>query len=304
MNLRDLQYVVAVADARHFGRAAEACHVSQPTLSAQIRKLEETLGVTLFERRNRGVLVTEAGHEIVARARDVVAGAREIEQFARQVHDPLAGKLSLAFIPTVGPYLMPHIVPALRDTLPRLSLTLAEHKTADSLALLRGGQLDVGIMALPHGEARTGLAERALFDEPFVAALPARHRLTRRKRLDVADLSGEPLLLLEDGHCLRDQALEVCALAGIDESTDFRATSLETLRQMVAAGAGVTLLPALACAGPFAGGDIALRPFSKRGPKRTVGAVWRESTARPDTIAAVCDVIAEAVANCESTLAS
>ena len=206
MNLRDLQYLVALAEHRHFSRAATASFVSQPTLSTQIRKLEDELGVALVERMPRKVLLTETGREIARRARGVLAEIDEIKAIAQRTRDPEAGQLRLGIFPTLGPYLLPHVVPLVRERLPRLALLLTEEKTEQVIKLLREGALDAGILALPlHEES---LHAEFLFEEPFVLAVPDDHPLAQRKtRLKLADLEDESLLLLEDGHCLRDQAL-------------------------------------------------------------------------------------------------
>jgi len=290
LKLKDLRYLVAVADERHFGRAAQKCFVSQPTLSAQLRKLEDYLGVKLIERQPRRVSLTEAGEQVVARARRILKDSDEIVTLARHAKDPLSGTLKVALIPTIGPYLLPRVAPQLRKALPRLKLLLFEYQTATLLERLQAGAIDLGILALPV--ALDGLDSRVLFEEPFAVALNSNHPLAKRKFLKPTDLDGETLLLLEDGHCLRDQALEVCARVGVHESDDYRATSLETLRQMVASGHGVTLLPEMATHGPY--GDarsLVVRPFSKPVPQRHVGAVWRRSSTRIPAIQAVCDVI-------------
>ena len=290
MNLRDLRYLVALADTKHFGKAALACHVSQPTLSAQIKKLEEYLGVELVERQSRGVVLTDVAHDLVERARGVVREADEIVDLARSSRDPLAGTLSVALIPTVGPYLLPRVARALRKQLPKLRLMLYEYQTAPLLDKLRRGELDMGVCALPvEGDA---IASRELFREDFVLALPKGHELAKQTTLKLADLDGQSLLLLEDGHCLRDQALELCSRIDVNEPQDYRATSLETLRQMVAADWGVTLLPELAASGPFAGQGVIVKPFAKPAPHRIVGAVWRKSSTRVKAIQAVCNAIA------------
>lgn len=299
MNLRDLRYLLALADHRHFGRAAEASHVSQPTLSTQIRKLEEELGVALVERAPRKVMLTEAGAAIAQRARHVIAEVEQMREIARRAHDPESGTLRLGLFPTLGPYLLPHVVGPLRARYPKLELLLVEEKTADLIARLREGRIDAAVLALPVDDE--GLEHAVLFDEPFVLAVPEKHPLAtprgrKRAALSLDTLQHEHLLLLEDGHCLREQALDVCHLAGASEKDGFRATSLETLRQMVAAGLGVTLLPELATAGPFANTrNLAVRPFAKPIPRRTVGAVWRKSSTRLDAIAKLGDVIAEAL---------
>jgi len=294
MNLRDLRYLVALADERHFGRAADRCFVSQPTLSAQIRKLEEYLGVALVERRPKRVSLTATGEKIVERARRLLLEADAIVEVAKTERDPLAGALRLALIPTVGPYLLPHVVRQLRRALPRLKLLLYEYQTGPLLGKLRDGELDLGILALPA--AADGLATAELFDEPFTLAVPANHPLAARDRVRVADLEGETLLLLEDGHCLRDQALEVCSRIHLGDEQDYRATSLETLRQMVAAGHGVTLLPQLAAASPVGTArGLRIKPFGNPPPVRTIGAVWRKSTTRQQAIDTVVATIRAAM---------
>src|SRR5690606_35920919 len=235
VNLRDLRYLVALAEHRHFGRAAEASFVSQPTLSTQIRKLEEELGVALFERAPRKVMLTPVGREIVERARKVLADVDQLAEIARRSQDPEAGTVRLGLFPTLGPYLLPHVLPGLRERFPRLEFLLVEDKTDALLERLRDGRLDAAVLALPLADEQ--LHAEPLFDEPFVLATPAGHPLAGRGPLAVDDLDEERLLLLEEGHCLREQALDVCRLAGAGER-DFRATSLETLRQMVAAGVG------------------------------------------------------------------
>lgn len=292
MNLRDLQYLVALAETRHFGRAAQRCHVSQPTLSAQLKKLEEYLGVALIERRPRRVGLTAAGAAVVERARRMLRDADDIRALARASQDPLGGELKLGLIPTLGPYLLPRIAPRITRALPKLQLMLHEYQTVPLIERVLQGELDLAILALP-ADTR-GLVTRSLFAEAFLVAMPEHHRLTARKRLKLADLTGERLLLLEEGHCLRDQALEVCARVGTEEHS-FRATSLETLRQMVAAGLGITLLPRLAAEGPFASArGLVVRPFSPPAPSRLIGAAWRRSTSRGAAIAAVCDLISKA----------
>jgi len=294
VNLRDLKYLVALADERHFGRAAERCFVSQPTLSAQIRKLEEYLGVPLAERQPKRVSITPAGEKIVERARRVLQEADAIVELAKSDRDPLAGSLKVALIPTVGPYLLPHVVRRLKRALPRLKLLLYEYQTAPLLEKLRDGEIDMGILALPV--QMDGLEAVELYDEAFTLAVPADSPLAEKERVTTHDLHGVPLLLLEDGHCLRDQALEVCSRVGVQESQDYRATSLETLRQMVAAGHGVTLLPELAAASPVGSArGLRIKPFVKPAPARTIGAVWRKSTTRGPAIEAIANAVRAAM---------
>lgn len=292
MNLKDLKYLVALADTGHFGRAAERTFVSQPTLSAQLKKLEGYLGVKLVERQPKNVQLTDVGRQVVVRARRMLQESDEILALGRDHADPLAGRLKVALIPTIGPYLLPRVTPKLRKALPRLKLMLYEYQTEPLLARLREGEIDVGIMALPA--AQDGLDSRALYEEAFTLAVPNGHPLAARPSIRVADLGGHTLLLLEDGHCLRDQALEVCSRIEVRESEDFRATSLETLRQMVVAGLGITLLPELAVESPFGSQrGMVVRQFAKPAPTRVVGAVWRKSSTRSAAIAALCEVLAK-----------
>lgn len=292
IKLKDLRYLVAVADTRHFGRAAERCFVSQPTLSAQIMKLEAYLGVQLIERQTKRIALTEAGEQIVARARRMLEASEEVVTLARSYRDPLAGRLRVALIPTIGPYLLPQVMPAIRKALPRLTLLLYEYQTAPLLEKLHAGEIDLGILALPVD--LDGLEARELYEEPFQVAVPEHHRLAKRAAIRLDELQEESLLLLTEGHCLRDQALALCSRAGVQEHQDFRATSLETLRQMVAAGAGVTLLPELAGKGAYGSArGVAIRPLARPVPTRRVGAVWRKTTARGPAIDAVCTVVAE-----------
>jgi LysR family hydrogen peroxide-inducible transcriptional activator len=278
MNLRDLRYLVALAEHRHFGRAADACFVSQPTLSTQIKKLEEELGVVLVERAPRKVLLTEVGREIAERARDVLNEVEQIKGIARRTLDPESGTLRLGIFPTLGPYLLPHVVPRIRKHFPRLELLLFEEKTEAVLKMLREGKLDAGILALPIHE--DSLHSEFLFEEPFMLAVPESHPLAEQPSLKLSDLSDQSLLLLEDGHCLRDQALEVCHMSGAGEKAGFRATSLETLRQMVAADVGVTLLPTLAVKPPVARArNLHLVEFRGHAPSRRIAMLWRKSSA-------------------------
>jgi LysR family hydrogen peroxide-inducible transcriptional activator len=246
--------------------------------------------VPLFERQPRKVSLTDAGRSIVERARHITREADDIRELARASRDPLSGKLRVGLIPTIAPYLLPRVAVKLGRGLPELSLMLYEYQTQVLLQKLRDGELDLAILALPADTA--GLETRSLFAETFVVAMPRKHRLAARKRLKPADLAGEKILLLEEGHCLRDQALDVCNNVAISEEQDFRATSLETLRQMVAAGLGITLLPRLAAEGPIAGArGLEFRPFAPPSPSRMVGAAWRKSTTREAAIRAVCEVI-------------
>lgn len=278
MNLRDLKYLVALAEHRHFGKAAEASFVSQPTLSTQIRKLEEELGVTLAERAPRKVMLTPIGEEIASRAQHILAEVDALRDLARRSLDPETGSLRLGVFPTLGPYLLPHVVPRLHQRFPRLELLLVEEKSQLLIEQLRQGRLDAALLALPQTDEQ--LHAEFLFEEPFLLAVPAGHPLAGSGPMRMQQLDHESLLLLEDGHCLRDQALEVCQLAGAAERSGFRATSLETLRQMVAAEVGITLLPALSVAPPLLQPHaLALVPFVDPPPHRRIALVWRKSSA-------------------------
>jgi len=278
VNLRALHYFVTLADIKHFSKAADACFVSQPTLSTQIRKLEEELGVQLVERSPKNIMLTPAGEEIAVRAQQVLNDIEQIRIVARRSTKPAEGTLRLGLFPTLAPYLLPHVVPQIRRLYPRLHMQLAEEKTEEILRLLRRGSLDAALLALPVPE--DGLEVEILFKEPFVVALPAHHALAARPDIGMGDLEGSELLLLEEGHCLREHALEVCALAGAHERVDFHATSMETLRQMVAADVGITLMPILAVQPPIAQTEnLAIRPFTGTAPSRTIALVWRTSSA-------------------------
>jgi len=275
ISLRQFQYVVAVADTLGFHKAAARCHVSQPTLSAQVQQLESVLGVRIFERDHRRVLVTGAGADIVARARRVLLEADDLLAVAARLNDPFAGTLRIGVIPTVAPYLLPEVMPKVGAKYPKLSLLFREEKTADIVRELAEGTLDAGLLAL---EADVGECAHAdIATDPFVAALPKGHPLARKQRVDVADLEGENVLLLEEGHCFRDQALAICNRVKATE-TPFRATSLATLAQMVSSGAGITLLPSIAVPVENRRGQLEVRPFTKPVPGRTISLVWRPSS--------------------------
>jgi LysR family transcriptional regulator, hydrogen peroxide-inducible genes activator len=289
MNLRDLKYLVALAEHRHFGRAAAACFISQPTLSTQIKKLEDELGVSLVERAPRHVMLTPAGRDAAERARRIIADVEEMREAARRSQNPEAGTVRLGIFPTLGPYLLPHVVSRVRERFQQLELLLIEEKTEVILRQLRDGKLDAGILALPLHDDQLHI--EFLFEEPFMLAVPQAHPLASSKPLTMRDLANESLLLLEDGHCLRDQALDVCHLAGAGEKTGFRATSLETLRQMVAANVGITLLPVLAVKPPVAASqDIRLLSFRAPAPSRRIAMVWRRSSAMSEFLSKLAGV--------------
>lgn len=277
MNIRALQYFVKLAELKHFSKAASACFVSQPTLSTQIRKLEDELGVSLVERAPRHIMLTPIGEDIAHRAKHVLRDIEHLKDAARRSKDPETGTIKLGIFPTLAPYLLPHVIPVVCKRYPELRLQLAEEKTEDILNMLDQGRLDAGLLALPVEEH--GMDMEILFEEPFVTAMPSSHPLTEKQNISLKDLEGEELLLLEEGHCLRQHALAVCALAGARERVDFQATSMETLRQMVAANAGVTLMPVLSVKPPIPSTDnIDLRPFESPAPSRTIALVWRRSS--------------------------
>jgi LysR family transcriptional regulator, hydrogen peroxide-inducible genes activator len=273
MNLRDLQYVCAVADAAHFGKAAESCHVSQPTLSGQIKKLEESLGVVLFERTNRSVRLTEAGGRIVEIARTVLRAAEEIERTARACQDPTSGTLRIGMIPTIAPSLIPLVVLPLRERFPALTLALVEDTTDRLLAQLERGDIDAAVIATAPEDPR--LPTIPLYREPFWFALPERHPLLRRSRIDPKEVEPHELLLLTDGHCLREQALSLCGRKAAGRRADTSATSLETIINLVAAGQGVTLVPALSIGIASRAKGVALRRPKAASAERLVRLVYR-----------------------------
>ena len=283
--LRQLEYAVAVADHGTFHAAARACAVTQPGLSTQIRQLEASLDLVLFE-RSKPVMPTPAGEEIVHRARAILADTRQLESAAGRWKGPFTGPLRVGVIPTISPYLLPQVLPQVRATYPDWSLELHEGQTEDLVDLTERGELDLVLLALEADLG--GLTPHPLFADPFVAALPAGHRLAGRKRLRELDLRGETILLLSDGHCLRDQVVSVCEWA---ESAgglgDFRATSLATLVQMVANGAGVTLLPKLSLPIEERTPDLAFVPLTRPVPSRTIGLAWRPTSHRDEEFRAL-----------------
>ena len=275
MNLRDFQYAEALARTLHFGEAAKQCHVSQSTLSIQIKKLEESLGASLFERDARSVRLSEAGVLLVPLMSRTLRAAEDVQAQAEQLRDPLAGVVRVGAFPTLAPYALPHLMPRLSEAMPKLRVELIEEKTETLIAQLLEGRLDAALLALPVNHPR--LDALALFAEPFLLAVAKDHPLAKRKSASIEDLATQPLLLLDEGHCLREQSLEFCTRIGKGESQSYRATSLETLRHMVASGAGVTLMPQLAKA---AGDRIAYLPFSGADPHRQIALVFRSATGR------------------------
>ncbi|MDC9607000.1 DNA-binding transcriptional regulator OxyR [Xenorhabdus griffiniae] len=273
MNIRDLEYLVALAEYRHFRRAADACHVSQPTLSGQIRKLEDELGVMLLERTSRKVLFTQQGMLLVEQAKTILREVKVLQEMASLQGESMSGPLHIGLIPTIGPYLLPLIIPELHKLFPKLEMYLHEAQTLNLLAQLDSGKLDCAILALV--KETEAFIEVPLFEEPMKLAVYEEHKWSGRDKIKMAELSGEKLLMLEDGHCLRDQAMGFCFQAGAKEDTHFRATSLETLRNMVAAGSGITLLPDLSVPNERSRDGVCYLECYEPEPKRSVILVYR-----------------------------
>ncbi len=275
MNIRDLKYLVALADHGHFGKAADACFVSQPALSMQIMKLEESLGIKLLERTNKSVLLTDHGIIIVERARHILNQIEEVREIAKSAKDPYSGELKIGVFPTLAPYLLPLIIPQLSKAYPNLTFYLIEEQTAVLIEQLKQGKLHAALLAHPVMEK--SFKNTLLFEEEFLLAAPIAHPLAKLKSVKQKDLDNKNLLLLEEGHCMRDQALALCHRMQASENQNFRATSLETLRHMVSAGVGITLMPKLACS---ASDTISYVPFSASKPTRSIGIYWRATTAK------------------------
>ena len=299
MTLTELRYVVAVARERHFGRAAEACFVSQPTLSVAIKKLEDELGTQIFERRTNDVTVTSAGELIVSQAQRTLDEAARIKEIARQGKDPLSGALQIGVIYTIGPYLLPSLVRQLLKDAPQMPLLLTENFTVKLIDLLKNGEIDVAIMALPLPDA--GLTLQPVYDEPFVIAVPRMHPWAKRKAIPSEDLKKETMLRLGTGHCFRDQVLEVCpemsrfssSAEGIQKT--FEGSSLETIRHMVGSGLGVTVLPMTSIPEkPSRDSLLTYIPFKPPPPDRRVVLAWRKSFTRLPAI----EVLRQAVLKC------
>jgi len=294
MTLTELRYIVAVARERHFGRAAEACFVSQPTLSVAIKKLEEELDVRIFERGANEIKVTPLGEDIVRQAQSVIEQASAIHEIAKRGKDPLAGALRVGLIYTIAPYLLPELVKNVIEQYPQMPLMLQENFTVKLLEMLRTGELDCAIMAEPFPDA--GLAVAPLYDEPFQVALPAKHPLAKRKRISADELKAETMLLLGTGHCFRDHVLEVCPefarfasdAEGIRKS--FEGSSLETIRYMVASGMGVTVVPQLSITAERHE-HLVYVPFVPPVPTRRVVLAWRRSFTRYEAIAALRNAV-------------
>lgn len=274
MNLRDLKYLTAVAKEQHFARAAEKSFVSQPTLSMQIKKLEDELGVQIFERSQKNFLVTKVGKEIIKKAEIILREAEEIKNIAKNSKDPFSGELRIGAFPTLASYFFPKVVSKISKKFPQLKLLLVEEKTEELLRKLKNGEIDAAFIAMPQSDE--ALEVQKIFSEEFLLAVPKNHALAKKKNVERKDLKGKELMLLEDGHCLREQALEACSMLGAFEQQDFRASSLETLRQMIINGSGITLMP-----------KIAVKKEDKisyikiiNAPERTIGLYWRKSAAQ------------------------
>jgi LysR family hydrogen peroxide-inducible transcriptional activator len=298
VTLTELRYIVAVARERHFGHAAQSCFVSQPTLSVAIKKLEAELGVTLFERGPGEVSVTPVGQRVVEQAQRVLEEASRVKEIAAAGHDPLAGTLRLGSIYTIGPYLLPKLIPVLRRKAPSMQLLIQENFTHKLAEALKQGEVDVILVALPFSEA--GVATRAVYDEPFLVAVPQGHALEKKRHITSDELARESLLLLGSGHCFRDQVLDLCSNVQRAKRGALARTleggSLETIRQMVASGVGVTVLPATAVQPGESGGDlIRIRPFARPVPDRRVVLAWRKSFPRPEAI----EALRQAILACE-----
>ena len=293
MTLNELRYLVAVADERHFGQAAARCFVSQPSLSASIKNIEVELGVRVFERGKAGVVVTDVGAEIVAQARRTLAEAAQVRTVALRGKHQLRGALRLGVIHTIAPYLLPALTVALRRLAPHMPLDIEESMTAHLDQLLRAGELDAVIVALPY--AAPGIEVRALYDEALLLVAPVQHALGRRREIATAELEAADLLMLPAGHCLRDQVLDACNESSRQPPQGRQGNSLETLRSMVASGLGLTIMPATALVPRYASPLIRAIPFVAPQPRRRVAIAWRQGFTRP---LAVCR-IAEAVAGLE-----
>jgi len=303
MTLTELRYVVALAQERHFGRAAQKCFVTQPTLSLALAKLEEELGVRLFERNKNEVLVTPLGGEIVEQARRVLDEVGKIASLARGSQDQLAGALRLGVIPTIGPYLLPELVPILRKRTPDMPLMIEENFTGNLVPMLRDGEIDAAIVALPF--VVTGVKTRTLYEEPFSVVVPEGHAWAKRKHVRPDELAGENLLVLNAGHCFREQVLEACPGQSNTASPEGRSgSSLETIRNMVASGLGVSVLPAMALQRRYMNKLVREIPFAAPVPSRKVAIAWRASFSRPKAVEAVARAILEVKLDCLKMVAA
>jgi LysR family hydrogen peroxide-inducible transcriptional activator len=294
MTLTELRYIVALAREKHFGRAAEKCFVAQPTLSVAVKKLEDELGVILFERGQSEISVTPAGIPIVRQAEKVLAEAARVKELADTAGDPLVGPLRLGAIYTIGPYLLPKLVPLLRTRAPKMPLMIQENFTVKLIEALKSGELDVAVLALPVQEP--GVVAQAVYDEAFRVLVPAEHPWVARKEIDPASLLDEQLLMLGRGNCFRDQVLDLCTRAGAGGPQVLEGSSLETIRLMVASGIGITVMPASAVDTPLENDALLrVRPFTAPTPTRRVGLVWRASFPRFQAI----DLLRKALLDCQ-----
>ena len=291
MNLRELEYLAAIDEFRHFRKAAEKCFVSQPTLSGQLKKLESEIGVQLVERTTRNVFLTPIGQEIVKKAHIILAEAASIEDLVKTYSDPMSGRVNIGLIPTIAPYLLPHIVQPIKRTYPQLEIILHEVQTEVMLKQLGEGTLDAGILAVPL-ETR-GIEQIILYNEPFYVAVNNQHEFAKKTKIIKEDLRGETLLLLGEGHCLRGQVLEVCSYAMTKERKDFQDTSLETIRHMVSTGIGITLIPQTAIFSKILNQNSPIKyiPFSKPAPARSVGLLFRKNSNRKTCFQNLSDLI-------------
>lgn len=294
IKLRDLEYLIAVAEHKHFGNAAQACFVSQPTLSGQIQKLEQQLGLTLIERQTRKVMLTPAGEKLVTEAHKVMSAASNFQQSAKALLDPLSGDLHIGLIPTLAPYVLPHIMPELNKNLPKINFYLHENRTETLLQQLAEGKLD--LLILPLLDGMQAYEHYQLFSEPLVMATSNLHTFASKSQVTFDDLHHQKILTLEDGHCLRDQAMGYCFSAGAEEDDSFRATSLETLRYMVASNMGITLMPQLATLNSNSR-DICYIPFQAPQPKREVVLLCRKGYARLECVRQVVKSVRQATSD-------
>lgn len=291
MNLRDLSYLVAVSELHSFVKAAEQCFITQPTLSTQIKKLEEDLGVKIFERTNKKVLTTEVGQQIIASAKYILNEVENIKELAAMAQDPMAGNFRLGAFPTLSTYIFPNLVSAINSELPKIRLILVEEKTNKLIQQLKQGDIDAALLSLPVDE--DFLQSESLFLDEFKLAVASNNQLAKKKIIKPSDLHQKQLLLLDEGHCLRGQSLQFCQLNGLNEQQDVRATGLEMLRQMVRAGTGITFMPEIAINNPES--DICYIPFSEPRPSRNIGLVWRKTCVRHQLINCLIRIVKNTV---------
>ncbi len=285
MNLRDLKYIVEVDAEKHFAKAAQKCFVSQPALSMQIKKLEDEIGVQIFERGNNDILTTEVGKKIIQKAQKILFEASEMKKIAENFKDPFAGEFRIGAFPTLSPYLFPKITQKISKKFLKLKLLLIEEKTDELIKKLQNGELDASFIAMPI--LGNDFESEKIFEEPFLLAVPKNHELSKKKKITKADLHGKSLMLLEEGHCLRNQALEACSTLEAFEKEDFRATSLETLRQMVIAGVGITLMPRISKQKEDKISYIEII----NAPRRTIGLCWRKGYVKKGLIKEIIKIV-------------